>query len=746
MPRLGLEHTSPLVVEDEDKSLDREICDAPDNDIAGSCVDTPPGADIFVPSKGRNLDSLLFMAATGVQPKGEALPSLLPSRILTKADHVGFACRLNPARRLLRQAIPTFAWNATARAVANPSSVLAQWEEALGALREWDVRCRPLTDRWRARLPPGHPSAHMHLALIQFFCKQLEYPDVSLADDLARGMPLVGSTPAVGVFQERQRPAATTVDAWRGGLADRNAAMVQRVVRSSDTELSRLVWDKTLQEAEKGWVTTPVPLTEHVAQNLPLSPRFGIWEQHGNGPKKVRVIDDFKASKVNDLLALADTCVPETLDVFLAMLVAHGHHGPATELLAYSVDFAHAYKQVAVDATQADFATIVLSNYEGAPHVATLKTQPFGSRRAPANWGRVAAFLKFALERLFSIWVGVFVDDLFSATFGPLSARAFSIVKEVCAIFGFLLSPEKEQSPRRSILLLGAQVSISANGVTATLPATKAAEYRSMLLNVIATRKLSPDAAAKLRGKLGFAQSLLFGKYGRAMMHDLTLRQYSTTKAPLTDALIETAQWWLDALQCSFPRELRFRYPEPVTIYTDAQGAGHVAAVMFRGSIRAVGLCHTHVPQWMMNMPKAEFRIYEFEMTGVALGVALAVDCFPGAPIIICCDNKGAIGTLIRGSCKTQLGREISSFIWRMAAEYGTLIWVEFVTSPLNISDEPSRCCGNAVHSNHLTQNAPRLTLPGRFVSAFESNKALTLYGIPEKESSKLLCWECPLH
>ena len=141
-------------------------------------------------------------------------------------------------------------------------------------------------------------------------------------------------------------------------------------------------------------------------------------------------------------------------------------------------------------------------------------------------------------------------------------------------------------------------------------------------------------------------------------------------------------------------------------------------------------------------MRKIEF--FEFELTGVALGVTLAIARFPGAPIVICCDNKGAIGTVIRGSCKTQLGRDISSYIWRIAAETGTFIWVEFVSPPLNISDEPSRCCKNAAHVNDIAKNAIRFELPKRFESAFKSRKALTLYGLPLVDAPERTCWGRP--
>lgn len=64
-------------------------------------------------------------------------------------------------------------------------------------------------------------------------------------------------------------------------------------------------------------------------------PRFAIREQHGDGEPQIRVVDDFKASKANDLLVLVDTSVPESLDVAMAMVLAHGHHSQAPGMLAF---------------------------------------------------------------------------------------------------------------------------------------------------------------------------------------------------------------------------------------------------------------------------------------------------------------------------------------------------------------------------------------------------------------------------
>ena len=64
--------------------------------------------------------------------------------------------------------------------------------------------------------------------------------------------------------------------------------------------------------------------------------------------------------------------------------------------------------------SQEDFAIIIFAQPEGEPLVASLRTQPFGPSRVPANWARVAEFAKCVLGKLFGIHLRIFVDDCFT--------------------------------------------------------------------------------------------------------------------------------------------------------------------------------------------------------------------------------------------------------------------------------------------------------------------------------------------
>ena len=340
---------------------------------------------------------LRYTAASGNQPSGHCVPSLLPALVDTMASHVMFARSLNPQRQLLRVAAPDFSWKIGLREKHGPTDLPSVRKDAMRFLRETSAKLAPQNPAAACPDERGRSFQAPKLCADTFLACRLNHPDRHLARDLSFGMQIVGQVPPVGVFKARLREPQIDYELWKSQVPARNREMIRRVVAEKDTEISKIFWKQTLGEAAHGWVTTPVPVTENVIGNFPLSPRFAQEENRGNQGKKIRIIGDFKASKVNDLLGLSDTSVPETLDVFLSMLLLNGHFRPHAEIVAFSMDFSHAYNHIGISADRLDFATVVLADTDGVPHMASLRTQPFGSRRAPANWARVTALLQAVL-------------------------------------------------------------------------------------------------------------------------------------------------------------------------------------------------------------------------------------------------------------------------------------------------------------------------------------------------------------
>ena len=86
-----------------------------------------------------------------------------------------------------------------------------------------------------------------------------------------------------------------------------------------------------------------------------------------------------------------------------------------------------------------------------------LRTQPFGSRRSPANWGRVTAFARCAIGRLFGLFLATYLDGFFSlepqgavqSAYETINEWARLLVSQYRALYHFLkiISPAKGLKP-----------------------------------------------------------------------------------------------------------------------------------------------------------------------------------------------------------------------------------------------------------------------------------------------------------
>ena len=86
-------------------------------------------------------------------------------------------------------------------------------------------------------------------------------------------------------------------------------AVLTRVANSINPTPDNTVWDKTIDEVNKGWLKGPLN-PNGVPDHCPLSRRFGVVQ----GPK-VRCVDDYTRSSVNLAVQVAESPKPQTIDV-----------------------------------------------------------------------------------------------------------------------------------------------------------------------------------------------------------------------------------------------------------------------------------------------------------------------------------------------------------------------------------------------------------------------------------------------
>ena len=694
----------------------------------------------FHPSRNR---SVLATAATGasqIQPTGRALPTLVAGGPSTVDIHIAAASAINPTTALLTTTLSEQCREIINETLRLPDAVIPKRASAFSTLQAVSNSFTQHRNAWTPAIPPDSPAQNINFPLICAITNTFGYADTTHVADLALGMSITGHIPPTGTLPLREKAAATPYATWAAGIPMRNAEIIQRIRADQGSTLSNACWELCLKEVQDGWLTAPIPLGDTIAASTQLTPRFAKSEQHGAEPAKIRLLDDFKAPGINEMLDTLETSIPDCIDVFLAHATFAKSILPECTLLAASVDFKHAYKHIGISADQQHLATLLIAPPFGPLVTTKLRTQPFGSARAPANWCRVTNFVKWHLALLFRINLSVYVDDCFVVEPAATIQSAFDTILSVCALLGLKLEPTKASPPNNQILLLVAQIAISHDHMTAALPLRKQNEWPGELKKMLERITLSPAQAAKIRGMLGFAQALMFGRFGRAHLTAFPNRQYAVSCRNMLNAeLRDVTPWWLNAISNSIPRRVQFRPQKPILVYTDAAGSGHIGAVLVDGPMRTT--VHTHLPHWLL---RGDISIFEKEGAGILLGVLLAQLVDRSRPITICCDNIGANGAIIRGSCRTIIGRALVSCIWTLAAPNHTLLWVEYVRSKLNPADPPSRCCPLCETPTKL--EGPFRGIPAMFNRILKSKNDLLKY---QNEASAVSneyvdSWPCP--
>ena len=122
------------------------------------------------------------------------------------------------------------------------------------------------------------------------------------------------------------------------------------------------------------------------------------------------------------------------------------------------------------------------------------------------------------------IWLGVYVDDCFSAGSAAAALSASLTAEALLSARWFRLEPRKEAAPAYSLLLVGVGVMLTDPARRRTSPQRNGTNTE---IRCTAIRARAQAQAAKIRGVLNHPHRLCFDRYGRAMSNDLTTRQYS---------------------------------------------------------------------------------------------------------------------------------------------------------------------------------------------------------------------------
>lgn len=575
-------------------------------------------------------------------------------------------------------------------------------------LAKWAMRAKqlqPAETNLKMSMDPYVANAvkSKRILLFKEMLEDTGFPDPGVADELQFGSDLVGEVPATGMLPGKVVPALSTLEELEQN-AKRIRGKVENDSRGSgDPEVDRQVWIKTMDEVEAGWLVGPLKNHE-VPQEHSISRRFGLVQKRG----KLRLIDDYTESGVNSCVTSVEMPVLHTVDVAGAVLVqwfsACMDAGFSPQLVVRTFDLKSAYRQVGLSPRGRDYACLrVFDPSIGRVRFFRSVVLPFGAIRS------VHAFLRLSRALW---WIGVvgckllwtsFYDDFISCSRPSLATNTEATVSVLFHLLGWAFDETGDKcfpfSDSCEALGVAFDLSSSAKGIAYICnTASRVDELRAEISSVLEAGSLSSKQAQRLRGRMQFADSQLYGRSGKRCLR--TLSDFAECKRfrllPKDRLFLEL---FAELLRQNVPREIKAVEARNAVILTDAcyerdstdWPCGIGGVFFFQQKIFFFSVCLDETARKALGALVKKQIIFEAETIAAIVAFRLWLPHFVNERCILFVDNEGTKFSLLRGlSDNTTVDFLAEQFV-QLEASYHAYTWLARVPSSCNIADPPSR-------------------------------------------------------
>ena len=366
----------------------------------------------------------------------------------------------------------------------------------------------------------AHAVRNKRILLFEEMLRATNFPDMGVVDELRLGSDLTGEVPLTNMLPGKFEPALISEQELQRSAERVRMAAIHEVRSSGDNDLDEIVWQKTMEEVDKGWLIGPLH-DNQVPADRPLSRRFGLRQKQG----KVRLIDDFSESGVNACVTVSESPSLHTVDVACASLMVWFSlcKGAkiSSDLVVRTFDLASAYRQVGLSERGQKFAFLRVYNPR-TKRACFFKclVLPFGAVRSVHSFLRLARALWWiGVVGCWIVWTS-FYDDFISFSRPRLAGSTEQSVTALFKLLGWIFAEEGDKAQpfdlHCSALGVLLDLSVASTGVALVCNTkTRCAELCDDLQKVIEGGSLTSKNAQRLRGRMQFAEAQLFGRTGR---------------------------------------------------------------------------------------------------------------------------------------------------------------------------------------------------------------------------------------
>ncbi|CAE7540441.1 unnamed protein product [Symbiodinium sp. CCMP2592] len=132
------------------------------------------------------------------------------------------------------------------------------------------------------------------ILLFEEMLRDIGYDDMGVVQELIDGATLTGDIPITGVLDTKLKPARLDTEQLIGMSDEIRQQIRVKTGSSGDKEIDQLLWDKTMEEVQSGYLSGPYDF-ESLPKRCLVSSRFPLLQG-----EKLRPIDNYSSSLINE--------------------------------------------------------------------------------------------------------------------------------------------------------------------------------------------------------------------------------------------------------------------------------------------------------------------------------------------------------------------------------------------------------------------------------------------------------------
>ena len=449
-----------------------------------------------------------------------------------------------------------------------------------------------------------------------------------------------------------------------------------------------------MEDVMEGSTVGPFGSEDEVSEFLGCSDwiptqRFEVVQKN-----KVRGCDSATSNLINKTAVISEKLQFTSTDLNVVVLRELRTRGGDRSLAGWVLDERKAYRQLPIRPDHRKFSVICLKDPEdGVPKYFVMIGHSFGLVAAVYNYNRRSAFVHDILVKIFEMVAFNFYDDKYGFETEVTAPSAMLAAETIHFLLGALFDEKKVQFSLSPVIL----------GVTFNLEqlVLEIKEQRKQALletidSVLESGVLDPGLAGKLKGKLMFGASQLWGKIGRAFFRPLSERQYikdlHSDRMEINPAIVRSLTYWKKLIQFGPSREISLRAEKAsdIVIFTDGftpdqrkdeAGPDRIGAVMFDRRAVAPKQISEVIPaavsdKWL----RRKTQIIPIEMIAPILAIETFRDHLRNKDVLLLIDSEAVEAALVKGYSSKEDLCELVEIFWELALEYRINFFIDRVS------------------------------------------------------------------